>query len=113
MNRFILLPLLFLSVCVLISGCTSRNAGTNDSRYIVIEEVQQVNANVIEGQLYNFTPPIMFMNDATLEPVFPDQPEHYGVGVNDLQVLYFSYYSLYGPYRNVTSVQGIYSFPYS
>ncbi len=113
MNRFILLLMILISICVLISGCTSRNAGTDNVHYIVIEEVQQVNAKVIEGQLYNFTPPLMFMNDATPEPVFPDQPEHYGVTVNNsLSILYFSYYSLYGPYRNITSVQGIYDFPY-
>lgn len=113
MNPLIISTLIFISIFVLISGCTSRNAGTDNVHYIVIEEVQQVNAKVIEGQLYNFTPPIIFMNDATPEPVFPDQPERYSITVNNsLSILYFSYYSLYGPYRNITSVQGIYGFPY-
>jgi hypothetical protein len=79
----------------------------------VIEEVRQENAEVIEGQLYSFTPPIMFMNDATPVPIFPDDPGRYGVTVNgSLSILYFNYYSLYGPYRNITFVRGIYGFPY-
>ncbi len=79
MNPLIISTLIFISIFVLISGCTSRNADTDNVHYIVIEEVQQVNAKVIEGQLYNFTPPIIFMNDATPEPVFPDQPERYSI----------------------------------
>ena len=115
-KKMIILLTLFLIISViLISGCVGTNNSSNSatSKYIAIDEVKQEDANVIEGQLYNFTAPIMFMNDATLEPVYPDQPGKYGVTANrSLSALYFNYYSLYGPYRNVTFVRGIYGFPY-
>lgn len=109
------LTFLMIIFVIMPGGCIGSNNTSNSStnKYIVINEVKQVNAKVVEGQLYNFTSPMMFMNDATPEPVYPDQPGKYNVNVNSsLKMLYFGYYSLYGPYRNITSVRGIYSYPY-
>ena len=105
--------ILMAVTCILVSGCASKNDSQSYDSYIVIEEVRQENAEIIEGWLYEPQIQLPFMNDATPVPIFPDDPDRYGVTVNgSLHILYFSYYSLYGPYRNITFVRGIYSFPY-
>jgi hypothetical protein len=56
-------------VYALISGCTGKNDGTYVDLYVVIEEIRQKNAQVVEGQLYQY--PFPFMNDVTPVPIFP------------------------------------------
>jgi hypothetical protein len=116
MKHSLLIACIIIS-SLLICGCTSSNSNTSkdnySGKYIVIDEVKQVAAKVIDVRPNNSTPFPMFMNDATPYPVYPDQPGKYGVTVNSsLSILCFNYYSLYGPFRNITSVRGIYNFPY-
>ncbi|MGA9141770.1 MAG: hypothetical protein WBZ29_16210 [Methanocella sp.] len=100
-----LLVLMTVVVTISVSGCTS--GGSGSSEYVVIEEVYSEQTNATGP--YNLS---LLWNDATPEPMYFDQPDRY-LKVNDsLKVLYFREFERGGPHRNVTSVRGVYEFPY-
>jgi|AGTN01.3.fsa_nt_gi hypothetical protein len=104
-NGITALALLIVAIAISISGCTGGNS--DSSKYIVIEEVYSEQTNA--SGPYNLS---LLWNDATPEPMYFDQPGRYVKDADNLKVLYFREFERGGPHRNVTSVRGIYEFPY-